>query len=70
MAPVKGPFVLVRLRSLAVVMVVGMMVVVVMMMMRGTHCLCAWNREGDSGDRGQNESKFPHETFLLLVGFF
>jgi hypothetical protein len=43
--------------------VVGMMVV--MMMMRGTHRLCAWNREGNSGYRGQNESKFPHETYLL-----
>jgi hypothetical protein len=42
--------------------VVGMMMVV---MMRGTHRLCAWNREGNSGDRGQNESKFPHETYLL-----
>jgi hypothetical protein len=45
--------------------VVGMMMVVVVVVMRGAHCLCAWNREGNSGYRGQNESKFPHETYLL-----
>jgi hypothetical protein len=39
-------------------------VVVVMMMvvMRGTHRLCAWNREGNSGDGGQSESKFSHKN--------
>ena len=61
MAPVKGPSVLLHLGSLAVVVVVvvGMMVVVVMMM-GGTHRLCAWNREGNSRDGGQSESKFSH----------
>jgi hypothetical protein len=53
MAPVKGPPALLRLRSLAVVV---MMVVVVM----GTMRLCAWNREGNSGDGGQSEGKFSH----------
>lgn len=54
-------------RSLAVVMmvVVGMMMVV--MMMRGTHRLCAWNCEGNSGDGGQSESKFSHEITPRLV---
>jgi hypothetical protein len=25
--------------------------------------LCAWNREGNSGDGGQNESKFSHQNY-------
>jgi hypothetical protein len=48
-------------------MVVAMMMVVVMMM-RGAHRLCAWNREGNSGDGGQCESKFSHENYSL-AGF-
>jgi len=39
--------------------VVVMMVVV----MGGTHRLCAWKREGNSGDGGQSESKFSHENY-------
>jgi hypothetical protein len=42
--------------------VVGMMMVVVVMM-GGTHRLCAWKREGNSGDGGQSESKFSHENY-------
>jgi hypothetical protein len=44
------------------VVVVGMMMMMMMMVMvmRGTHRLCAWNREGNSGDGGQSESKFSH----------
>jgi hypothetical protein len=56
MAPVKGAIRLVAsLRSLAVMM---MVVMVVGWAMR----LCAWNREGDSGDGGQSESKFSHKN--------
>jgi hypothetical protein len=40
-----------------------MMMVVVVVMMGGTHRLCAWKREGNSGDGGQSESKFSHENY-------
>jgi hypothetical protein len=40
-----------------------MMMMMWMMMMGGTHRLCAWNREGNSGDGGQSESKFSHEHY-------
>jgi len=36
---------------------------VVVMVMGRTHRLCTWNREGDSGDGGQSESKFSHEHY-------
>jgi hypothetical protein len=63
MAPLEGAIHLVAsLRSLAVMRM--MMGVVVMVMVMGrTHRLCTWNREGDSGDGGQSESKFSHEHY-------
>jgi len=56
--PVKGAIRLVAsFGSLAVMMV--MVVVVVGWVKR----LCAWNREGNSGDGGQGESKFSHQNY-------
>jgi len=46
-----------------VVVVMMMVVVVVVVMMMMTVRLCAWNRanrERNSGDGGQSESKFSH----------
>jgi hypothetical protein len=40
-----------------------MMMMMRMMMMGGAHRLCAWNREGNSGDGSQSESKFSHEHY-------
>jgi hypothetical protein len=61
MAPLEGAIHLVAsLRSLAVM---RMMMGVVVMVMGRTHRLCTWNREGDSGDGGQSESKFSHEHY-------
>jgi hypothetical protein len=60
--PVKGAIRLVAsLRSLAVMM---MVITMMMMMMMGWAIrLCAWNREGNSGDGGQSESKFSHQNY-------
>ena len=49
------------LESLAVMMMMMMVVVMVGWAMR----LCAWKREGNSGDGGQSESKFSHKKSLL-----
>ena len=63
MAPIKGAIRLASsLGSLAAVMVMEM--VLMMLNVR----LCTWDRahrERNGGDGGQNESKFPHETYLL-----
>jgi hypothetical protein len=57
--PVKGAIRLAAsLGSLAV-----MMMVMAVMMMGWAMRLCAWNREGNSGDGGQSESKFSHEYY-------
>ncbi|MDR3489453.1 MAG: hypothetical protein P4M05_31750 [Bradyrhizobium sp.] len=61
MAPVKGAIRLAVSLISPVVMMMVMEVMEVMMMVR----LCAWNRanrERNSGDGGQNESKFSHEN--------
>ena len=44
-------------------MMMGVVVMVMVMVMGRTHRLCTWNREGDSGDGGQSESKFSHEHY-------
>jgi hypothetical protein len=40
-----------------------MVVVMTMMMMGWAMRLCTWNREGNSGEGGQSESKFSHEYY-------
>jgi hypothetical protein len=61
MAPLEGAIHLVA--SLRLLAVMRMMMGVVVMVMGRTHRLCTWNREGDSGDGGQSESKFSHEHY-------
>jgi hypothetical protein len=61
MAPLEGAIHLVASLRSPVVVVVMMMVMMVVVMM--TVRLCAWNRanrERNSGDGGQSESKFSH----------
>jgi hypothetical protein len=48
--------------------VVVMMVVMMMVMARLCTRNCA-NRERNSGDGGQNESKLPHKNFSLSPDF-
>jgi hypothetical protein len=57
-----GPFVLTASRRLVVVMMV------VMVVARLCTRNCA-NRERNSGDGGQNESKLPHKNFSLSPDF-
>jgi hypothetical protein len=39
-----------------------MMMMMAVVMMGWAMRLCAWNREGNSGDGGQSESKFSHKN--------